>query len=210
MKTLGRSAGWIAALALVVLVARALAYALSPSPLAAHFEHQAGGPALPTVALVSILLALVVSSAVVWLAALGVRERRLLAGPAAEAPPIRLGTLLLRAILLFGAAALSFALFESYLHWRAGLGWHGLHCLVGPAHRDAIPLLAGLSLIASAAATAIGHVLAWMRRTIAGLRAPSPRLRPARAPRRTPAGRWAPAPTVAGSLGARGPPLLAS
>ena len=31
---------------------------------------------------------------------------------------------------------------ESTIHWREGLGWHGLHCLLGPVHRDAIPILA--------------------------------------------------------------------
>ena len=39
---------------------------------------------------------------------------------------------------------------ESYLHWRAGLGWHGLHCLAGPVHRDAVPIVAALSLVAVA------------------------------------------------------------
>ncbi|MDX6512524.1 MAG: hypothetical protein QOE36_2028, partial [Gaiellaceae bacterium] len=33
-----RTSGWLGTGALVVLAARALAYALSPSPLAAHFE----------------------------------------------------------------------------------------------------------------------------------------------------------------------------
>ena len=42
-----RSLGWLAALALVVLGSRTIAYALSPSPLAAELSHQAGGPALP-------------------------------------------------------------------------------------------------------------------------------------------------------------------
>jgi hypothetical protein len=210
MKTLARAAGWSVALALVVLGARSLTYALSPSPLAAHFQGQAGGPGLPAVTLVSILLALALSAAIVWLAALGVRERRLLAPPAVEAPRIRLGALALRAFLLFAAAAVAFALLESYLHWRAGLGWHGLHCLVGPAHRDAIPLLAGLSLIASAAVTAVEHVLAWMQRTIASIRAPRPRLAPARADRRPGPERWAPPRPVAGPLGARAPPLPVS
>ena len=69
------------------------------------------------------------------------------------------------------ATCFAFALFESWEHWRAGLGWHGLHCLTGPAHRNAIPILAALSLVAAALAAALEHVLAWMRRTIARLRA---------------------------------------
>jgi hypothetical protein len=65
---------------------------------------------------------------------------------------------------------LTFALVESYLHWRAGLGFHGLSCLVGPVHRNAIPLLAALALIAAALAEAAGHVLAWMRAVVRELR----------------------------------------
>ena len=46
-------------------------------------------------------------------------------------------------------ARFAFAMFESYLHWRAGIGFHGLSCLVGPVHRNAIPLLAALALAAA-------------------------------------------------------------
>ena len=131
------------------------------------------------------MLGVVVAAAVVWLAALGVRERALLAD--APAPPLRLARLVVRAAVLFVTTCFAFALFESWEHWRAGLGWHGLHCLTGPAHRNAIPILAALSLVAAALAAALEHVLAWMRRTIASLRARathdrSPRLlRPAAA-----------------------------
>ena len=71
---------------------------------------------------------------------------------------------------------------ESYLHWRAGLGWHGLHCLLGPVHRDAIPVLGALSLLAVAAHGAIEHLLAWARRLVALLaaRLPAPARRRAR------------------------------
>jgi len=151
-----------------VLAARAIAYALSPSPLAAAFERHAGGPALPFVVVGAAVLGIAVAAAVVGLAALGVRERALLA----EAPPprLRLRRLLARAVVLFVCTSLAFALFESWEHWRAGLGWHGLHCLTGPTHRNAIPILAALSLVAAALATALEHVLAWMRRTVAALR----------------------------------------
>ena len=53
---------------------------------------------------------------------------------------------------------------ESTIHWREGLGWHGLGCLVGPVHRDAIPILVALSLIAVAVHGAIEHLLEWARR----------------------------------------------
>ncbi|WP_028061574.1 hypothetical protein [Candidatus Solirubrobacter pratensis] len=161
---------WVVAVALVVLGSRAVAYALSPAPEARALLDRAGGPALPLVAIVSIALGIAASSAVLWLAALGVNERRLLE-PRARAPRLRAGVLLPRAGGLFAAAALAFAALESFVHWRAGLGWHGLECLLGPVHRDALPILAALSLLAGALATAAEHVLAWMRSTLARLRA---------------------------------------
>jgi hypothetical protein len=160
---------WPAAVALLVLCARSLAYALAPSPLARVLEHSAGGPRLVTVALVSLGLAATASTLLVWLASLGVRERARLR-PQRVAPELRLRRLALRAVLLYAASALAFACFESYLHWRAGLGFHGLSCLAGPVHRNAIPLLAALSLLAAALAEAAGHVLAWMRAVVRELR----------------------------------------
>src|SRR4051794_31679037 len=79
---------WPAVVALLVLVARWLAYALAPSPLARLLEHSAGGPSLVVVTLVSAGLAVLVSVAVVWLAALGVRERSPLP-PERGAPSLR-------------------------------------------------------------------------------------------------------------------------
>jgi hypothetical protein len=162
-----RALAWVAAGALVVLGARTLAYGISPSALAAAFQHRAGGPFVPFAAVGALGVCIVVAAAVVWLAALGVRERALVED--APAPRLGLRQLAVRAVLLFVATSLAFALFESYLHWRAGLGWHGLRCLTGPVHRDAIPILGGLSLVAAALAAALEHVLAWMRRTMARL-----------------------------------------
>jgi hypothetical protein len=160
---------WSAAVALLVLCARVLAYALAPSPLARVLERSAGGPSLVTVALVSLGVAATASTLVVWLTSLGVRERARLR-PERVPPTLRLRRLTLRAVLLYVASSLAFAYFESYLHWRAGLGFHGLSCLVGPVHRNAIPLLAALSLLAAALAEAGGHVLAWMRAVVRELR----------------------------------------
>lgn len=186
------------AVALIVLCGRALAYALVDDPLA----HTAGGPALPAVIVVSAVLALALSSAVLWLAALGVNERRLLE-PRAVAPRLRVSPA--RPFAWFALSALVFAGVESYLHARAGLGFHGLECLLGPVHRDALPILAALSVLATALSAAVEHVIAWMRRTLAALRAR--RARPRRAvvrfvylaragrPRRRP-------------FGARGPPVV--
>jgi hypothetical protein len=200
---------WLALGALVVLGGRGIAYAVSPSPLAAAFGGQAGGPALPVVALVSLGLALVISAAVVWLAALGIRERWLLEQRAVvEEPRLRLAVVLVRATTLAAASMLTFALLESYVHWRAGLGWHGLHCLTGPVHRDAIPVLGALSLVAAALVSALDHVLAWMRRTLASL-APRPRLIHRGCSIAAPAVAALIALTLAGAGGARAPPAFA-
>jgi hypothetical protein len=158
-----------ATVALLVLIARWLAYALSPSPLARALEHSAGGPSLVVVTLVSLGLATAGSTLVVWLASLGVRERARLR-PERVAPSLRLRRLVFRAVTLYVTSALAFALFESYLHWRAGLGFHGLKCLLGPVHRNALPLLAALALAAAALAEAAGHMLAWMRAVVRALR----------------------------------------
>src|SRR4051794_1974380 len=159
-----RACGAVAAVALVVLVGRSLAYALVPSDLSGAL----GGPALPAIVLVSAVLGLGGACAVLWLAALGVRERAALAH--ARAPRLPLRAFAVDAAVIFAGAALVFAALESYLHWRAGLGFHGLHCLAGPVHRDALPILAALALIAAALLVAVRHVLAWMRRTLATLR----------------------------------------
>ena len=184
---------WPAAVALLVLCARVL-------------EGSAGGPGFVTVVLVSLGLAATVSIFVVWLASLGVRERARLR-PERVAPRLRLRRLALRAVALYLASSIVFAMFESYLHWRAGLGFHGLSCLVGPVHRNAIPLLAALALLAAALAEAGGHVLAWMRAAIRELRCP--RLGPVLLPLRfaapvTPAARMLPA-----RPRPRGPPVPA-
>jgi len=201
-----RAAAWSGVGALVVLGARSITYALSPSPLATALSHQAGGPTLPAIALVSLGLALAVATAVVWLATLGVRERRLLeTRPVVALPRVRVELLAGRALALWLVTMPAFALFEATIHWRQGLGWHGLHCLTGPVHRNAIPVLGALSLVAAALAAAVEHVVAWMRRTIATLGAralpaavPSPAWRAIVAPRH---------PVFAAALPVRGPPF---
>ncbi len=164
-----RLALWAGTVALLVLTARWLAYALAPSPLARVLEHRAGGPSTVTVTLVSLGVAAVGSTAVVWLAAIGVRERARLK-PERVPPSLRLRRTALRAAALYVTSCLAFATFESYLHWRAGLGFHGLSCLVGPVHRNALPLLAALALLAAALAEAAGHLLAWARAVARELR----------------------------------------
>jgi hypothetical protein len=41
-----------------------------------------------------------------------------------------------------------------------------LSCLGGPVHRNAVPILAALALLAAAVHAAARHVVAWARRTI--------------------------------------------
>ena len=197
---------WPVAVGLLVLSARSLAYALAPGPLANRFESSAGGPQLVVVSLVSLGLAVLVSTLVVWLAALGVRERRRLR-PGRVAPELRLRRLAFRAVALYVLSSLAFALFESYLHWRAGIGFHGISCLVGPVHRNVIPLLAALSLTAAALAEAAAHLLGWMRAVVRELR----RRRLAAAPFRTTHAWYRSVASHGGSLRARprAPPLRA-
>ena len=177
-RRLRTAALWTAAGALVVLSARWLAYAVVPSPAARVLEHRAGGQGLPMVTLVSLTLGVSVAIVVCWLAALGVRERALLERRilTAPAPRLRLGRLLIQTFVLAVCTSLAGGLLEAYIHWRSGLGWHGLHCIVGPVHRDLLPFDGALSLIAAAVVAAVQHVVAWMRRTFALLRA-VPRVR---------------------------------
>jgi len=203
-----RALAWSVAAALIVVGSRTIVYALSPSPLAAEFSHRAGGPALPAVAVASAALGLVLSVAVVSLAALGVRERLLLeTRPVVGLPRLRLGLLVARALALWLVTMPAFALLESYIHWRQGLGWHGLHCLTGQVHRNAIPVLGALSLVAAAVAAALEHVFAWMRRTLARIAAPARAVGIVRGARPAFVG-VAPLAALVGALGARGPPYL--
>ncbi len=175
-----RALAWAGTVALLVLIARWLTYALAQSsPLANRFEASAGGPSLVLVSLVTLALAAAISVTVLWLAALGVRERARL-WPDRVPPRLRLRRLVVNAVCLYAASALGFAMFESYLHWRAGLGFHGLSCLVGPVHRNAIPLLAALALVAAALAEAVLHLIAWMRAAARELLRPRLFLLPAR------------------------------
>ena len=171
-----RRAGlWIAVASLVVLSARAAAYQLAPAPtaLTVTLRHQAGGPRLVVTTLVALGLALAAAAGILWLASMAVRERQF----GRSAPILRMGAVARGAILLFAATSFGFAALESWLHWRAGLGVHGLDCLIGPEHRNAVPLLAALSILAAACHGAVAHLLGWMRRTLALLL----RRRPSRA-----------------------------
>jgi hypothetical protein len=175
-----RALVWAVLGACVVLAARAIVYALAPWQTLAvlELEHKAGGPHLAVVLGVLVAVAGVIAASVLWLAVVAVRERLALERTAVVAPPtlspIRL---LVRGLLFFTATSLAFAFLESYLHWRAGLGWHGLSCLFGPVHRNAVPVLGALTLLTVAGHGAVEHLLAWARRLVALLAARVPLLR---------------------------------
>ncbi len=173
-----RLAIWAPIAALVVLATRAIVYALAPqSVLLAALARGEGGPHVAGALLAAVLAGAGIALAVLWVAVVAVRERLALEGRRlVEKPRFRPWLLAGRAVALFLVVSFSFAMMESYIHWREGLGWHGLHCLVGPVHRDAIPILVALSLVAVAVHGALEHLLAWARRLVAQLAARLPRL----------------------------------
>jgi hypothetical protein len=168
----------IVAAALVIFLARSIAYAIAPSPAARVLEHRAGGPALPVLTLVALALGGSIAIATCWLAAFGVRERELLERRvlAVPTPRFRSAHTLGLALALSVVTSIAGGLFEAYLHWRGGLGWHGVQCVFGPVHRDLVPIATALSFVAAALLAAAEHVAAWMRRTFSLLRALPPRL----------------------------------
>ena len=196
-------AGLLLGLALVVLSGRALAYAATPTPLAARL----GGPRLPVIVFVALALGALVSLGVLWLAALGVRERHALE-PSGAPPRLPLARVGADAAVLATASLAGFAAVETWVHSRAGMHMPWWACLEGPVHRNAIPILVGLSLVAAALLAAARHALAWARRVVAVLRLLS-RPRPARragllAPGPAPARAW----LLVCAVRVRGPPAL--
>lgn len=171
-----RATAWLAATGVVTLVARTLAYALvQPDPRAGQLDALTGGPTVVTVLLVSLGLALALSAAVLWIAVVAVRERRRLRPERIAPPGVSLARLGSRAGGLCVSSAAFFAGFESYLHERAGLGFHGLSCLAGPVHRNVVPIIGALSLVTASLASALGHLVAWMRAAVRLLRSAPPR-----------------------------------
>jgi len=153
----------------VVLATRTLVYALAPqSVLLAALAHNQVGPNVTVPIVVGVLAASASAAAVLWLAVVAVQERLSLEHRRlVSAPRLRPELLALRAVLLFLTTSFAFAMLESTIHWRDGLGWHGLHCLTGPVHRDAIPILAAISLVAVAVHGAVEHLYLWARRLFA-------------------------------------------
>jgi uncharacterized protein YcnI len=164
-----RAAGWLGASGAVVLLARTIVYSFAPSPDSFGLATATGRPPL-ALALAACLLGLGSSVAMTATAAVAIAERQRLEPHAiVPSPGIRPLRIVGQAVALFVVSSVAFALLESYLHWRAGLGWHGLRCLTGPVHRDAVPFLAALSLVAAAVVSAVAHVVGWVRRVIGRL-----------------------------------------
>jgi len=175
-----RAAIWSLLTAAVVLATRTIVYAIAPtqSQLLISLEHETGPPHLIGIFAGLAVLSAALGLAGLWLAVVAVRERFALERhELVDAPRLRPWRFVVRALALFVASSFIFAMVESYLHWRAGLGWHGIHCLIGPVHRDAIPVLAGLSIFAVTGHGAIEHLLAWVRRLVTLLAARLPFLR---------------------------------
>ena len=194
--------------AAIVLVARTLAYALAPDPRAEALGQVTGGPRPVVIAAVVLGLSALLAGAVLWLSALGVRERHRLRPGSGEAPHLRLLPMLLRGAALFVVSALVFTAVESTIHVEEGLGFHGLHCLLGPVHRNALPLLGGLALVAAALIEAARHAAAFGRRIVAA----SPlrrrvRRTPGSAPVAHAGGVWCALGTIV-APGSRGPPAF--
>ena len=112
----------------------------------------------------------VLSLGVLWLAALGVRERHALSSSPGQAPRLRLARFGADAVMLGGGSLAAFAALETWMHARAGMHMHWWACLEGPVHRNAIPILLALSLAAAALLAASRHALAWARRVVQVLR----------------------------------------
>ena len=173
---LRRSALWLGVVVLLELVARAVVYGMARSPeqAASSLDGRLGGPGFAITLLVALGLGAALSVMLVWMASMGVRERWALAEERPLGPPPRVAArrLVLRAVALTLLGWLTFAGIETVIHLRAGLGFHGLECLIGPVHRNALPVIGGLALLASALAAVAGLVLAWMRRTVGRLVTP--------------------------------------
>jgi hypothetical protein len=209
----GRALGWVALLAVVDLIARSFAYALATSsdPERARLAGEFGGPKLVVLSLVTVAAAVAISAGLLALAEMGVRERWALADADTRGPRPRIAVrrVVARAGGLWVGGLVVFMLVESYIHWRAGLGFHGISCLAGPVHRNVIPIIGALALVGSAAVAALAHLFAWMRRVARRLLAgPRAARRAPRVATRRPVVIVAPPSPLLEALRARPPPFL--
>jgi hypothetical protein len=185
--TAARAFTWALAGVVVVAGGRQIAYALTGGSLAARLSGAGGGPDVVVVGAAALGVGMLAAIVGLWLLACGVRERCQLEleGWARTPPTLRARVVVRRTIALSGATVVAFTAFESTLHYEEGLGFHGWHCIAGPVHQNAAPILAGLSLVAAACVTGAEFLLAALRRAVARLLVPRGLTRK-RAPRRPP------------------------
>jgi hypothetical protein len=171
-------AAWGGPIVAIALATRAIVYALAPHSLQAlRLGARLGGPRPVYVIAAALLAGGALAALLLWLACLGVRERWALDAPETRGarPRLALGRFAARAAGLWVGSSLAFAALESYEHVRAGLGFHGLACLIGPVHVDALPVTAGLALVVAAIVAAVEHALRWARRVVARVLGARPR-----------------------------------
>jgi hypothetical protein len=155
----------------VVSLGRWIAYALAAGTLAQKLSSQGAGARPAVVAAISLGAALAATATGLWLVAAGLHERSRLEldGWAAASRPISARRLLARAAALSAVTIVVFTTVESLIHYKDGLGFHGWHCIAGPVHQNAAPIMIALSLMAAAVVTAVDAVLAAARRAVAWL-----------------------------------------
>ncbi|HVI34821.1 MAG TPA: hypothetical protein VM684_01195 [Gaiellales bacterium] len=155
----------------VVSLGRWIAYALAAGTLAQKLSSQGAGARPAVVAVFSLGAALAATATGLWLVAVGLRERSRLElnGWAASGHPFSARRLLARSAALSAVTIVVFTTVESLIHYQDGLGFHGWHCIAGPVHQNAAPIMIALSLMAAAVVTAVDAVLAAARRVVARL-----------------------------------------
>jgi hypothetical protein len=155
----------------VVSLGRWIAYALAAGTLAQKLSSQGAGARPAVVAAISLGAALAATATGLWLVAAGLRERSRLEldGWAASSRPFSARRLLTRSAALSAVTIVVFTTVESLIHYEDGLGFHGWHCIAGPVHQNAAPIMIALSLVAAAVVTAVDAVLAAARRVVARL-----------------------------------------
>ena len=153
--------------------------------------------------------AALLSLGVLWLAALGVRERHALELAPGPAPRLSLARFGLDAVLLGGGSLLGFAALETWIHARAGMHMHWWQCLEGPCTATRCRSCSRSRSPPRRCSRALRHALAWARRVVHVLRAAAAAARRATGRSRSPLRRIAaPAWLLARALRARGPPAL--
>jgi hypothetical protein len=162
---------WALVCVFVVSLGRWIAYALAAGTLAQKLSSQGAGARPAVVAAISLGLALAATATGLWLVAAGLRERSHLEldGWAAPSRPFRARRLVARSAALSAVTIVVFTTVESLIHYENGLGFHGWHCIAGPVHQNAAPIMIALSLMAAAVVTAVDAVLAAARRVVAQL-----------------------------------------